>query len=238
MMAKSKIKGKQSTGEDLIENPEVLAEQISKTEEFLEKNKIAVFTVGGVVALIVAAYFFYNYWITNQNEAAQNEMFQSVYYFEADSLDKALNGDGNNFGFLEIIDEYSMTDAANLAQYYAGASYLKKGEYISAVDFLNEFSSDDLLIQARAYALIGDANMEMENYEEAVNFYNKAANYSPNEYTTPAYLIKAAIAYENLEDYASALKCYNTIVEKYVKASEFQTARKHKARLEGKTKAG
>ena len=238
MMAKSKIKGKPSTGEDLIENPDVLAEQISKTEEFLEKNKMAVFTVGGVIAVIVAAYFFYNYWITNQNETAQNEMFQAVYYFEADSLDKALNGDGNNYGFLDIMDEYSMTDAANLAQYYAGASYLKKGEYISAVDFLNEFSSDDLLIQARAYALIGDANMEMENYEEAVSFYNKAANHNPNEFTTPAYLIKAAVAYEKLEDYTSALKCYSTIVEKYVKASEYQTARKHKARLEGKTKAG
>lgn len=238
MMAKSKIKGKPSTGEELIENPEVLAEQISKTEEFLEKNKMMVFTVGGAIAVIVAAYFFYNYWITNQNEAAQNEMFQAVYYYEADSLNKALEGDGNNYGFLEIIEEYSMTDAANLARYYAGASYLKKGEYISAVDYLSDFSSSDLLIQARAYALIGDANMEMENYNEAVGFYNKAAKHYPNEYTTPGYLIKAAVAYEILEDYDAALVCYGTIVEKYINASEYQAARKHKARLEGKTKAG
>ncbi|MCG8308002.1 MAG: cytochrome C biosynthesis protein [Cytophagales bacterium] len=237
-MAKSKIKGKPGKGEELIENPEVLAQQISKTEEFIEKNKTLVFTVGGAIAAIVAVYFLYNYWNTNQNETAQNEMFQAVYYFEADSLDKALNGDGNNYGFLDIIDEYSMTDAANLAQYYTGACYLKKGEYISAIDHLNEFSSRDLLIQARAYALIGDANMEMENYEEAVSFYDKAANYNTNEYTTPAYLIKAAVAYEILEDYEAALDCYNTIVEKYVKASEYQTARKHKARLEGMIKAG
>ena len=238
MMAKSKIKGKPSTGEELIENPEVLAEKISKTEEFLEKNKMMVFTIGGAIAVIIAAYFFYNYWITNQNEAAQNEMFQAVYYYEADSLNKALEGDGNNYGFLEIIEEYSMTDAANLARYYAGASYLKKGEYISAVDYLSDYSSSDLLIQARAYSLIGDANMEMENYSEAVSLYNKAAKYNPNEYTTPGYLIKAAVAYEILEDYEAALACYSTIVEKYINASEYQTARKHKARLEGKTKAG
>ena len=238
MMAKSKIKGKPNTGEELIENPEVLAEQISKTEEFLEKNKMAVFTVGGAVAAIVAAYFFFNYWITNQNLTAQNEMFQAVYYFEADSLNKALNGDGNNYGLLEIIDEYGMTDAANLAHYYAGACFLKKGEYISAVDHLSEFSSSDLLIQARALALIGDANVEMENFEEAVSYYNKAASYNPNEYTTPMYLIKAALVYEKMEDYESALNCYNAIVDKYVNASEYQAARKHKARLEGKTKAG
>ena len=238
MMAKSKTKVKPGKGEDLLENPEVLAEQISKTEEYLEKNKKLVFTFGGVIALIVAGYFLYNYWITNRNQTAQNEMFQAVYYFEADSLDKALSGDGNNLGFIEIIESYSFTDAANLANYYAGICYLKKGEYISAVDHLSQFSGSDLLVQARAYALIGDANVEMGNLDEALTYYNKAASYNPNEYTTPLYLIKAATVYELKEDYKSALKCYTTIVEKYVNSSEYQTARKHKARLEGKIVAG
>jgi tetratricopeptide (TPR) repeat protein len=238
MMAKSKKKGKLSPGEELLENPEVLAEQISKTEQFLEQNKKLVFTLGGALSVIIAAYFLYNYWITNQNETAQNEMFQAVYYYEADSLDKALDGDGNNYGFIEIIEEFGMTEAANLAHYYAGASFLKKGEYISAVDHLEAYSSSDLLIQARAYALIGDAQLEMGNSEDAVSYYIKAADYDPNEYTTPTYLIKAAVVYELLEDYPSALECYNTIVEKYVNASEYQTARKHKARLQGKVKAG
>lgn len=238
MMAKSKKKGNPTKGEELIENPEALAEQISKTEEFLEQNKKLVFSVGGTLAVIIAAYFLYNYWITNRNETAQNEMFQAVYYFEADSLDKALNGDGNNLGLLDIITDYSMTDAANLANYYAGVSFLKKGEYISAIDHLNKYSSGDLLIQARAFALIGDANAEMENLEEAVSYYEKAANYNSNEYTSPTYLIKAALIYELLEDYSSALDCYSIIVEEYVNSSEYQTARKHKARLEGKVNAG
>jgi tetratricopeptide (TPR) repeat protein len=238
MMAKSKIKGKPKKSEELLENPEVLAEQISKTEEFLEKNKRLVAIVGGAIAVIVAGYFFYNYWVTNQNEAAQNEMFQAVYYFEADSLDRALNGDGNNYGFLEIIDKYSLSKAANLAHYYVGAIYLKKGEYISAIDHLNKFSAGDLLIQAQAYALIGDANMEMSNFKNAASFYMKAANYNSNKHTSPAYLVKAAIAYEAMEDFRSAQNCYDTIVKKYVDSNEFQTARKHKARLEGKVKAG
>jgi len=235
-MAKSKVKGKPQKGEDLLENPEVLAEQISKTEEFLEKNKKMVMIVGGAIALIVAGYFLYNYWVTTQNENAQNEMFQAIYYFEADSLDLALNGDGNNYGFLEIIDNYGMSDAANLSNYYAGAIYLKKGEYISAVEHLEKFSSSDLLIQARAYGLIGDANMEMGNTEDAANSYMKAANYNTNEHTSPGYLMKAAVAYESIEDYSSALDCYDTIVKEYVKSSEYQNARKNKARLEGKLK--
>jgi TolA-binding protein len=176
--------------------------------------------------------------VTNQDESAQNEMFQAVYYFESDSLDLALNGDGNNFGFLEIIDRYSLSKAANLSHYYVGAIYLKKGEYISAIGHLEKFSSGDLLIQARAYGLIGDANMEMSNHAEAASYYLKAAEYNTNEYTSPGYLMKAAVAYEVTENYDKALACYNTIVKKYVESSEYQTARKHKARLEGKSKAG
>lgn len=99
MMAKSKIKDKHGKGEELLENPEVLAEQISKTEEFIEKNRKMVFIIGGAIALIIGGYFMYNYWITQRNATAQNEMFQAVYYFESDSLDNALNGDGNNLGF-------------------------------------------------------------------------------------------------------------------------------------------
>lgn len=237
-MAKSKKKNKPGKGEELLENPDVLADQINKTEEFIEKNKKMVFIFGGAIAVIVAAYFLYNYWITERNVAAQNEMFQAVYYFEADSLDKALNGDGNNYGFMEIIDNYSMTEAANLSHYYAGACLLKKGEYIAAIDQLNEFSSGDLLIQGRAYELIGDANMELKNFEEAVKFYKKAADYKSNEFITPGYLMKLAVAYEQLKNYQGAYDCYNTIVQKYVKSSEYQTARKHKARLEAKVKEG
>lgn len=233
MMAKSKIKGKPQRGEDYLENPEVLAEQISKTEQFIEKNKKLVLIVGGAIAVVIAGYFLYNYWITNQNQTAQNEMFQAVYYFEGDSLDLALNGDGNNYGFLDIIDKYSMTDGANLAHYYAGAIYLKKGEYISAIEHLEKFSSDDLLVQARAYAMIGDANMQMGNQQEAAKSYMKAANYKSNKHLSPRYLMKAALAYETLEDYENALDCYNTIVNNYIEANEYQTARKHKARIEG-----
>jgi TolA-binding protein len=236
MMAKSKKKGKPQKGEELLENPEVLAEQISKTEEFLEKNKRMVLIVGGIIAAIVAGYFLYNYWVTSQNETAQNEMFQAVYYFEADSLDRALNGDGNNYGFLEIIDKYGMSKAANLSHYYVGAIYLKKGEYISAIEHLEKFSSSDLLVQARAYGLIGDANMEMGNYAEAASNYMQAAEYNANEYTSPGYLMKAAVAYETQGALNEALDCYDTIVKKYIKANEYQTARKHKARLENMVK--
>jgi tetratricopeptide (TPR) repeat protein len=159
-------------------------------------------------------------------------MFQAVYYFESDSLDLALNGDGNHLGLLDIIDEYGGTDAANLAEYYAGTAYLLKGNYNTAIEYLGSFSSGDILIQGRAYSLTGDAYMELGNYGKAAEFYNKAANYKPNQHFTPQYLMKAALAYEKLNDYPTAKEMYDRIVEEFFNSSEFQDAKKQSARMQ------
>ncbi|WP_017730316.1 tetratricopeptide repeat protein [Nafulsella turpanensis] len=232
MAVKQKKTQNAKGGNELLENPEALAERLSRTEDFLEKNKKLVFGIGGVLVLIVAGFFAYKTYMNNQNQEAQTNMFQAIYYFEADSLNQALNGDGNYPGFLEIIDDYSGTDAANLAHYYAGVAYLKQGEFNEAIEHLQEFSSDDLLVQARAYALIGDAYMELEDYATAAEFYDKAANYKPNEFFTPLYLSQAGFAYELAGNLEAALSRYTEITEKYVGANEYENARKQKARLE------
>ncbi len=232
-MAKTKKKAADS-GNELLESPEALAEQLTKAEQFLEdkKNRGLVLGVGTIIAVIAAALVGYRFWVTNMDQEAQTELFQAVYYFEADSLGKALNGDGNNYGFLEIIDEYGMTDAANISNYYAGACYLKLGDYESAIRYLGDFSASDLLIQAKAYALTGDAHMELSDYTSAYDFYTKAANYNENKQFTPLYLSKAAIAAEKGGDKQKAIKVYGTIADKYKKSSQYQDARKHKSRLE------
>ena len=56
----------------------------------------------------------------------------------------------------EIIDEFSGTKAANIASFYAGASYLRLGDFDGAIRHLSDFSSSDFLVQARAYTLMGD----------------------------------------------------------------------------------
>ncbi|MFY0651348.1 MAG: tetratricopeptide repeat protein [Cyclobacteriaceae bacterium] len=231
-MAK-KNKNTEPAGGDLLENPEALAEQFSRTEQFVEKNKNAVMAVGGLFLAVILGYMFYNYYVTEQDKNAQRDLYQAVYYFEADSLGRALNGDGNNFGFLEIIDEYSVTNTANIANYYAGTTYLKMGDFDNAIVYLDQFSASDYLIQARAYSLIGDAYMGLEDYESAASYYEKAAGYNPNKEFSPVYLTKAAIANEKLDNIESAIANYQTILDDYFGATEYQDAKKHKARLEG-----
>lgn len=226
---------KEKESQEFYENPEVLADKISKTEEFFAKNKVWSLSITVAIALVLVSFFVYKYYMTNQNELAQADMFQAVFYFEQDSLDLALNGDGNNYGFRDIIDEYPRTDAANLANFYSGVIHLKKGNFKVAILYLEDFQSDDLLVQSRAYSLIGDAYMELEDFESAVEYYNRAANHKPNEYFSPIYLKKAAIAYEKLEQWDEAKGCYQKIIDDYKTSSEYQAAQKQLARLDAKS---
>lgn len=161
-------------------------------------------------------------------------MFQAVYYFEADSLDLALNGDGNNPGFKDIVQDYKMTEAANLANYYAGVAYLKQGKFELARLYLEDFNADDFLVQARAYSLIGDTYMEEEKYDDAARYYEKAANYEPNKYFSPNYLMKAALAYEKANQVQKAKETYDKVIEQYWDSPDYQNAKKYRAKLESK----
>ncbi|MDE0471696.1 MAG: tetratricopeptide repeat protein [Ekhidna sp.] len=227
-MAKKK---KKDEGIQVLEDPNAI---VDKANEFLsnKRNKGLVFGIGGVIALAIVAFSGYNYYITSQNTTAQEELFQAQYYFEADSLGLALNGDGNSYGFLEIIDEFSGTKAANLSRFYAGASYLKLGAFDEAIRYLNDFSSNDYLIQARAYALVGDAYTEQDNFDNAIDYYQKAVNYKPNKSFTPIYLKKLAIAQEQNGNLQDAADTYQSIEKEYPQSPLINDAKKHKARLQ------
>jgi TolA-binding protein len=223
---------KKEENTDLLENPEVIAEKLEGAEHWIEENLKLVGGILGLIVLVIGGYFGYRYYIGGQDEQAQKEMFQAVRYFEADSLNLALKGDGNNLGFEQIIEDYSGTDAANLANFYAGAISLKQGKYALAILYLEDFKSNDLLVQPRAYSLIGDAYMEQKQYEDAAKFYGKASSSNPNKYFTPTYLMKEALAYEKLNQNDKAIAAYQKIIDQFFDSSEYQNARKFKARLE------
>lgn len=223
---------KKENKNELLENPDALAERLGKAENWMEGNSKTVFGIVGIILLAVAGYVGFNYYKKSQDAEAQPQMFQAIYYFEADSLSLALNGDGNNLGFLNIIDDYKYSDAANLAHFYAGICYLKQGEYDAAILYLEDFNADDLLVQARAYSLIGDAYMEKTEYENAAKYYTQAANYKPNKFYSPTYLMKAALAYEKLNQNDKAKEAYSTIITEFWDSQEYQNAVKLKARLE------
>lgn len=218
------------------ENSEVIVdvqEVYSRTEHFIENNKKTLSIVMGGIIVAIGLYFAYTkMYIAPMEIEAQSSMFMAEKYFEKDSLDKAINGDGINDGFIDIIDTYGGTKTANLAHYYLGLSYLKTGKFQEAIDELESFSSNDIMISSIAIGAIGDAHLELGNVDEALKFYEKAAANNENELTTPMYLFKAGIVYEEKGDYTKAFERYTTIKNDYLESSEGRTIEKYLARAE------
>ncbi|GAB4037967.1 tetratricopeptide repeat protein [Spirosoma gilvum] len=223
---------KKNSGLEFLEDPDALAGQLERAEDFFEQNRNIVFGVLGGILLLVAGYFGYRYYVSEQDDTAQVEMFPSVYQLEADSTKKALNGDGKSPGLLAVASNYGSTSAGNLAEFYSGIALLKQGKYDDAIEHLKAFSSSDLLVQARAYALTGDAYMEKKSFDEAADYYRKAADYKSNKFFTPGYLMKLAVAYEQAKQNDKAIDTYNEIIEKYAQSTEAGSAKKYKSVLE------
>ncbi|MFC5270917.1 tetratricopeptide repeat protein [Adhaeribacter terreus] len=218
---------------DLLQDPDLLADRLtSGSEDFVKKHKNTLIGAFVAIALVIAGGFAYYGFKKSQEEEAQIALYPAVYDFEADSLNKALNGDARYKGLNYIAEEYSSTKAGNLAKFYAGVAFLKQGKFQEAIDKLEDFSSDDLILQGRAYCLIGDANMELNKPAEAADMYMKAANYKANEFFAPQYLMKAGVAYEAAKNYKEAADAYNKIITTYAAAMEVNDAKKYKARAE------
>lgn len=225
-------KTQEGKGTEIFESPDALKDRFNQSGEYFNKHKNVLLYVLGGLAVIIAGFLYYQSEQKKQNVQAQSEMFVAVNYFELDSLNKALNGDGKYPGLLSISEDYSGTDAANLANFYIGTIYMKQGKFDEAISYLEDFKAKDLLIQARAYSLIGDAYMEKEDAENAIKYYVKSTNYKPSEFFTPRYLLKLGLAYEKNKDYEAAVKTYDHLIEKYHKAQEVNDAKKYKARAE------
>ena len=165
---------------------------------------------------------------------AQADMFMAELYFQKDSFNLALNGDGQYLGFLDIADEYSSTKPGKLANYYAGLSYLNTGDFENAIEYLDDFSSDDIVLSSLALGCIGDAYMELEDADNALSYYEDAASYTDNEFTTPRYMLKQAMIHEGNGDYADALALYKGIEADYKSSREGNGIEKYIARAENR----
>ena len=205
---------------------------LHKAEDLYNKNKKVINIALLAVVVIVGGFFAYNRFIKAPNEKKAQEMvFHAQQYFAADSFKLALNGDGNNYGFIQVINKYGGTKAGNLAKYSAGVSYIRLGEFQKGIDLLKDFSANDKLVQAYAYGLTGDAYMELNKTDDGIEYYKKAGHYSDNELTAPMYLFRAGLALEKAGKAQDAIAVYKEIKEKYPQTNEGREMDKYLARL-------
>jgi len=189
---------------------------LSRSEQFFEENQKIIVRIIFVILAIVAIYLgTKKFYLIPKEAEAQSQMFVAEQYFEIDSFNLALYGDGNYSGFLEIIEDYKITKSGNLSAYYAGISFLHLGQYEDAIEYLEKFKSSDKMVAPIAKGAIGDAYIELGEIEKGLNYYYKAVEASKNNFTTPQYLLKAAHVHEHLEEYTRAEEVYKQIKSDY-----------------------
>jgi tetratricopeptide (TPR) repeat protein len=210
---------------EIIESPEALQQEVSKVTGFFEKNKSTTLGAGIVLIALVAGFFGFQWYKNSQDIEGEKKLFKAVYAFESDSLSAAAKE------MSKISDEFG-GNTQNLADLYLGITLLKQGKYDQSIEKLKNFSSSDLLVQARAYSLIGDAYTEKKSFSEAIEYYQKAADYKPNKFFTPTYLLKLALALEANKQGKEALEAYSQITDKFPESAESIPAKKYKALLE------
>lgn len=225
-MAKAKKKEVQEENLELVEGA------LSKTEQFIEDNSKSISIAIGVIIAIVGIYMAYQkFYILPQQQEANEYIFQAENYFEQDSFNLALNGDGNNFGFLDIIDQYGSTKTGNLAYYYAGICYLQLGDFQNAIDYLSKFDADDETLYPMSQGAIGDAYNELGEVDKAIDQYLKAGSVK-NDFTAPLYLMKAGLLLEKQSNFSKALSIYQQIKKDYSSSDEARYIEKYIQRAE------
>lgn len=236
---KKKYKPKNKAEQQQVEEMEsttaevfnTLDDTANKSEQWIEKNSKPLFAGLVAIAALILIYIGYNKFIVEPTEKdAVNELAYPRNYFDqavtssGSAIDSLLNlgleGAEGKYGFIDIAATYSGTKAGNLANYYAGVSYLRMKKYEDAIEYLSKFDSDDELLGPVALGAIGDAFADIDQAGDALEYYEKAANKKNNEFTTPLFLFKAGQTAMSLKEYSKAEGFFTKIKEKYSKSDQ------------------
>ena len=210
-----------------------LVEVTEQAQDFFERNQRVLTIVGAVLILLVGGFFAYKYLIQmpKEKEAAE-QMFQAEYQFSLDSFALALTNPGGGFeGFLDIIENYKGTKAANISNYYAGVSYLHLGQVDAAIDYLSDFRPSGQITPIMKYGVLADAYSEKGDFGNARSNYQKAISMGDNDLLTAHYMMKLGLLNEKEGDTDKALTLYQEIKEKYPNSVEGRDIEKYIARV-------
>ena len=210
---------------------EKVMESVSKTEQFYNENKKIIWGCVIALAVIALAILGYRKFIYEPKAAeAAAQMFPAENAFMNNDFELALNGDGNNLGFEDIISEYGKK-AGKAAYHYAGLCHLNLKNYEQAIDFLKKYKGKDPILAARALVSIGDAYAGLEDYANAQNYYTQAIEKGDNMFAA-SYIFKLGQVYEELGQPDKALELYKEIEDKYPQSMEAYDIGKYIVRIE------
>lgn len=189
--------------------------------DFIEKNQNLIIGVAVAAIVLIGGWLGYKnlYKAPRQTEAVA-QMYKAQEQFERDSFVLALTNPGGGYsGFLDIIDNYGGTPAANMALYYAGVSYLNLGKFDAAIDYLKDYNPSGDITPVMKHGAMGDAYSELLDMDSALKSYKKAVSASNNDFLTAYYLKKLGMLNEAEGKLDEAISAYERIKKEFPKTS-------------------
>ncbi len=227
----SKKKNVQQTDKNL----EGIEQALTRSEQFIEDNqKVLTYILGGLIVVLLIIIAGNRYYLKPLNEEASADMYYAERFFEIDSFNLALNGYGTYPGFLNIIDDYGLSKSAKISRYYAGVCYNQLGDQEAAIKLLNKFKTNDLLVGAAKYSTLGDAYIEMGDFNKAISAYKSGIDNYENNFSSPIMLKKLGLVYEELGKLNEALDTYKALESTYPESTEGKEIKKYIGRVESK----
>lgn len=205
---------------------------IGKTEKFIYDNGKKLLVLVAVIAVVTAGYMAYKHiLVPGRAEKAGNMMFVAQQNFAEGMYEVALNGDGNNAGFLDVISKFRRTPQGNIATHYAGICYSKLGDYENALAYLAKYRHTDgvpnAIINAQNYGLQADLLVQGDNFDRAIEMYNKAISVGNNVFTSPLYLKKVGLVYMKQNKTDDAAAAFQRILDEYPQSFEARDIEKY-----------
>ncbi|SRR6056297_147644 len=217
---------KKESEDTLVDLLELRNSLKSKVEKY---QNVILGVVLGLVVLVGGYIIYQNVILAPKEKNAAEAMFQAQFQFERDSFARALANPGGGYeGFLDIIDNYGGTNAANGAHYYAAVSYLHLNEFDEALYYIDNFSADGTMTKIMKHGITGDIYTERSEWENAIKSYQKATSYD-NNLLTPYYLNKLALLQDNQGMKEKARKTFERIKTEFPESQEANTATKYLA---------
>ncbi len=226
------------TGTSVLEGDDTLVDIVEVRDQgldFFEKHRNTIVYGALIIAALIAAFFVYQTFVKQPAEkAAMASMNDAQAQFERDSFNLALVNPGNGgMGFIDIVDQYGSTEAGNLANYYAAVSYLNVGKYEAALDYAKSFDASGTVLPAMKYGVIGDAQSELGNMEDAISAYQSAIDAAGENFVTGGYYLnKLALLLRNQGKTEEALTAFRRLKTDYGQSPEAASADKYIAMLE------
>ena len=204
----------ENLGSKKIEQTQENENFVTKILSFFNKYQNIIYgVIIGVLVIVLAILAFNRFYVQKKNAEASAQIQQPIRWLaqgDTASLKKALEGDGENDGFLDIASGYKLSRTSNTANYYAGLTYLKLGQKDDAMEYLKKFKKKEDVLWYACQATIGDLYDEQGDESNAISYYEKAVK-GKDPFFTPIALFKLGQMYERKGDWKKALDAYETI---------------------------